>query len=216
MSKPEKAKKTSKVLRIGVDLDGCVDDLFEYASRLIKRKLGVNFKAVIKKGPVNFYLDEWPEIKRIQGGRAFIHKIFKEPDVYKHAQPVSGAIRILNRWNQQGHQIWLVTARPKEIAKEMTLKWLRDHRLSWSTKKVLFTGYSPRERASFKARVARKLSLHVFIEDHAEAVRAIDSPSMIVKLVLKYPWNMAEDIGEKAEFVKDWQEIDKIVQELSS
>lgn len=216
MSKPEKAKKTSKVLRIGVDLDGCVDDLFDYASRLIKKKLGVDFNTVIEKGPVNFYLDEWPEIKRIPGGEVFVREIFKKPDVYKHARPVPWAIRTLNKWNQQDHQIWLITARPKEIVKEITLKWLRDHNLGWAKKRILFTGYSYKERANFKSKVAQELDLHVFIEDHAEAVRAVDSASMLVKLVLKYPWNMAEDIGKKAKFVKDWQEIDKIIQELSS
>jgi predicted secreted acid phosphatase len=216
MSKPKKAKKSSEVLRIGVDLDGCVDDLFDYASLLIKKKLGVDFKAIIKKGPVNFYLDEWPEIKRVPGGQVFVREIFKKSDVYKHARPVPGAVKILNKWKKQGHQIWLITARPKKITGKITLKWLEDNNLGWAKKRILFTGYSYKERANFKSKVAQELDLHVFIEDHAEAVRAIDSSSMIIKLVLKYPWNMVEDIGRKAKFVKDWQEMDKIIQKLSS
>lgn len=216
MSKSEKAKKTSsKVLRIGVDLDGCVVDLAYWTSRLIKRRLGLDFKLITKKGPVNFWLHEWPEIKRVKGEN-FIRDIFKKTFVYEYAKPIPGAIKVLNKWRKQDHQIWIITARPEEMAKETTLRWLRKNRLGWATKKILFTGYSQKERASLKSQIAHKLDLHVFIEDHAETVRVIDSPSMIIKLVLKYPWNVAEDIGEKAEFVKDWQEIDKIVQELSS
>lgn len=214
-STKRKRKKSPQRLRLGVDLDACVVDLSYWASRLIKRRLGLDFKAITKKGPVNFWLHEWPEIKKVKGEN-FIKDMFKKPFVYEYAKPIPGAVRVLNKWKKQNHQIWIITARPKEMAKETTFRWLRKNRLGWTTKKVLFTGHSPKERANFKSQVAHKLDLHIFIEDHAETVRAIDSPSMIIKLVLRYPWNMAEEIGKKAKFVKNWQEIDKIVQELSS
>ncbi len=208
-------KKHPQVFRIGVDLDACVVDLAQWTSRLVKRKLGLDIKAVFKKGPVNFWLHEWPEIKKLKGEN-FVKEIFQKPFVYEYAKPIPGAIKVLNKWGKQDHQIWIITARPEELAKEITFKWLRKNKLGWTTKRILFTGHSPKERAGFKSQMAKELDLHLFIEDHAETVRAIDSPSMIVKLVLKYPWNVAEKIGKKARFVKDWQEIDRIVQEISS
>ena len=208
-------KKSPKNLRIGVDLDACIVDLVYWASRLIKRGLKVDLKKILKKGPVDFWLHHWPEVKKIRGEN-FILAMFEKPFIYQYAKPIPGAVKVLNKWKKQGHQVWIITARPEELTKEITFQWLRKNKLGWTTKRILFTGHSPKERAGFKSRVAHQLDLHLFIEDHAETVRAIDSPSMIVKLVLKYPWNMAEDIGKKAKFVKDWQEIDKITQKLSS
>ena len=208
-------KKSPKNLRIGVDLDACIVDLVYWASRLIKRGLKVDLKKILKKGPVDFWLHHWPEVKKIKGEN-FILAMFEKPFIYQYAKPIPGAVKVLNKWKRQGHQIWLITARPKKTVGKITLQWLGKNNLDWAKKRILFTGYSYKDRANFKSEASRKLNLHVFIEDHAEAVRAIDSPSMIVKLVLKYPWNMAEDIGKKAKFVKDWQEIDKIIQKLSS
>jgi len=206
--------KKRKILRIGVDLDACVVDLDLWVSRLIKRRLKVDLKEVMKKGPVSFWLQEWPEIQK-KSGENFVKEIFQNPFIYKNAKPIPEAVRVLKKWKKQGHQIWVITARPKVAIGEITFEWLKDNDLGWIKEKVLFSGFSPTGRASFKSRVAKKLDLHVFIEDHAETVRAIDSSSMIVKLVLKYPWNMAEEIGDKGKFVEDWQEIDKIVQSVS-
>jgi len=208
-------KKSPKNLRIGVDLDACIVDLVYWASRLIKRGLKVDLKKILKKGPVDFWLHHWPEVKKIKGEN-FILAMFEKPFIYQYAKPIPGAVKVLNKWKRQGHQIWLITARPKKTVGKITLQWLGKNNLDWAKKRILFTGYSYKDRANFKSEASRKLNLHVFIEDHAEAVRAIDSPSMIIKLVLKHPWNMAENIGKKAKFVKDWQEIDKIIQKLSS
>lgn len=206
--------RKTKILRIGVDLDACVVDLDLWVSRLIKRRLKVDIKEIMKKGPVNFYIQEWPEIQK-KSGENFVKEIFQRPFVYKNAKPISEAVRVLNRWRKQGHQIWVITARPKEVAGEVTLEWLKNNGLGWTKSRVLFSGYSPSERAHFKSKIAKELNLHIFIEDHAEAVRKIDSDSMILKLVLKYPWNMAEEIGDKGKFVENWQEIDKVVQSVS-
>jgi len=209
-------KKSSKKLRIGVDLDLCVVNLYSGFVRLFKDELKLDFGKILNKGPVSFWLHEWPEIKKSPRALLIIEEVFKKPFIYQEAVPVSGAVKVLNKWKRQGHHIWLITARPKKTVGKITLQWLEKNNLDWAKKRILFTGYSYKDRANFKSEASQKLNLHVFIEDHAEAVRMIDSPSMFVKLVLKYPWNMAEDIGKKAKFVKDWQEIDKITQKLTS
>ena len=38
---------------------------------------------------------------------------------------------------------------------------------------------------------------------------------MMAKLVLKYPWNMAEEIGFQAIYLNNWQEMDEMVQTAS-
>jgi len=204
-----------KVLRIGVDLDLCVVNLYSGLIRIFKNELKLDFEKIINNGPVSFWLHEWPEVKKSSRAMIFVNEVFKKPFIYQDAVPIPGAVEVLNKWRKQGHRIWLITARPKKTVGKITLQWLKNNNLGWANKRTLFSGYSYKERANFKSKVSKELDLHVFIEDHAEAVRKIDSDSMILKLVLKYPWNMAEKIGKKARFVEDWQEIDKVVQSVS-
>lgn len=207
---PKEIKETPGILRIGVDLDGNVDEIDTWICRLIKRGLGV--KIDLKKGVINFWLDKLPEIQQIPGGPAFVNQIFEKSFIYETARPIPGAVETLNKWRDQSHQIWFITARSKESLDQITFDWLDRHDLGWTKNRVLF---SEGDRVDFKAWEVERLRLHIFIEDHAQTVRAAKSPSMMVKLVLKYPWNVAEEIGPQAFRVNNWQEIDKIIQDAS-
>lgn len=200
------------VLRIGVDLDANVNNLDIWVCRLVKRGLGVDVKSILEQRPVSFWLDDWPEIRALPNGPAFIKELFSKSFIYNNAIPIEGAVEKLNHWRKQGHQIWFITARSEKTHGRETLDWFEKHGLAWGQDKILF---SDGDRVEFKSRQSQNLDLHLLIEDHAPTVRNTDSASMMVKIVLKYPWNMAEEIGSQAIYVDNWQEIDKIVQTAS-
>lgn len=200
-------------LRIGIDIDGNVDEIDTWTARLIKRGLGI--KINLREGVINFWLDQLPEIQEIPGGPAFVNKIFEKPFIYETARPIPGAIETLNRWHKEGHQIWFITARPKKTLGQITSDWLEQNSLGWAKDQVLFRQSWDEDRTQFKADKAKRLNLHVLIEDYADTVRMSCSPSMMVKLVLRYPWNIAEEIGPQTVRVDSWQEIDEIVQDTS-
>lgn len=210
---PKEIKETPGILRIGVDLDGNVDEIDTWTCRLIKRGLGI--KVDLRKGVINFWLDKLPEIQQIPGGPAFVNQIFEKSFIYETAKPIPGAVETLNKWKDQSHQIWFITARPKESLDQITFDWLDRNGLEWAKDKVFFREFWDEDRTQFKADKAAILNLHFFIEDHAETVRAVTPSSLIRNLVLEYPWNVTEDIGSQSAYVKNWQEIDRIVQEAS-
>lgn len=162
---PEEIQEIPGVLRIGVDLDANVDDIDTWTCRLVKRGLGVDIKSVLEQRPVNFWLDEWPEIKAIPHGPAFVNQLFSRTFIYENAIPIKGAIETINSWRKQEHEIWFITARSKDSLGQVTLDWLEKHELGWAKDKILF---SEGERVDFKAQQAEMLDLHVFIEDHAK------------------------------------------------
>lgn len=203
-------------MRIGVDLDANVVDLMGPAHQLIKETLGVDVEQRLKEGPANFFLQQWPEIQAIPGGPEFIKAIYEEPSIYEEAKPILGSVEVLNRWKQEGHKIWFISARSKKTLKQITMTWLGEYNLGWGKRNLLLFS-SEKSRIEFKKNEAKRLKLHVFIEDHAPTVKAADSLSMMVKLVLAYSWNVDEDIGFESAFVwnQDWQEMDRVIQEIS-
>ncbi|MFZ5366282.1 MAG: 5' nucleotidase, NT5C type [Patescibacteria group bacterium] len=207
-----KRKEVPQTLRIGVDIDANVDNLYLWFCRLARRRFKINLGF---EDLSIFWLDRIPKMKTFPNAPVFVEEVFAREFVYQNAKPIPGAIKTLNKWRNQGHEIWLVTARPQEALAPVTYDWLRKNGSPWATERVIFRDSWGKNRARFKADVAKKLDLHVFIEDHAETVKMIKSPSLIVNVVLEYPWNINEDIGNKSIFAKNWKQIDEIVQAIS-
>lgn len=197
------------LLRIGVDIDQNIIDLIGKTRTIVLEKLGLDIN-----DHKNFYIEEWPELKKVPGGPRFIRNLFLSPFVYQEAEPIPGAIETLNKWQTQGHELWFITART-EMVRQVTLDWFEKNKLGWAKPKIVFRKSPKDSRENFKQAHAKRLNLHAFIEDQAEAVRQISSDAMMIKLILKYRWNIDEEIGEKAKFVDSWQQIDQIIQETS-
>lgn len=204
------------ILRIGVDLDANVGEIDTWVCRLVKRRLGIDIKQKLEsEGSTNFWLHQWKEIQNHPHGPNFVKELFRRPFIYEHARPIPGAIETLNKWKEQGHQIWFITARTEDELYQVTSEWLKKNDLDWAESRLLMPHSLEKDRVRFKKREAQRLDLHFFIEDHAETVKTVNPPSLIRNLVLKYSWNIGEDIGSQSFYVKNWQEIDRIIQEAS-
>lgn len=208
-------KEIPGILRIGVDIDGVVADIRKPVAGLILEKYGIDVLAIWNQGPTNYQLQEWPEIKSIPGAPEFVRELIDGVQIYQQALPIPGAIETLNLWKTQGYEIWFISARSKTRHEVATKKWFSENNLGWAINRILLYDSFNGEKNYFKTQASARFSPHIFIEDHAETVRGISSPSMMAKLVIKYSWNMAEDIGSQSVLVKDWSEINAVVQEAS-
>jgi hypothetical protein len=199
-------KEISKLLKIGVDIDGTILKIDTWIFRIIKRYLGVD----LRKVPVSYHLEKLPEIVAIPNGPAFVRKMFECTFIYEKAIPIAGALETLEKWKTFGHQIWFVTARPKNL-KEVTEKWFADHNLAWATENIIFMDDFSVDRAKYKNEIAGRLGFDVLIDDHPETLRIASSSTLIAKIGLRCPANQNEDVGENSVLVESWKEIDKIV-----
>ncbi len=211
-------KETPGILRIGCDLDGVVADIGPAVKEMILKELGIDIAKVARgKDITEYWLHEWPEIKAISGGPEFVLNMWDNPDLYQAAQQIPGAVSSINKLRELGHQIWFITARDRIVA-EATLSWLNANKLSWAVEenRVLFPQSSEEDRVSFKSSLAQKLGAHVLIEDYAEILRGLKpSPSLMVKILFEYPYNIGKDAGSQIVRVGSWSEIVAVIQEAS-
>lgn len=201
------------ILRIGVDLDGVVVNLWDSTCKMTKQNLGYDPR--IKKGPTDYHLGQWPEIQAIPDGPEFVRSLWGNPEIYKDAKPIPGAIRTLNKWRKQGHQVWIPTARYSPAVREATIQWLEGHDLDWLVPQVIFRPSGEIKRSDFKPQVAKYLKLHVFIEDHAPTLVQMATNSLMVKILESYSWNWLENAGLQVVRLTNWRQINEIIQEAS-
>ncbi len=127
-------KETPSLLRIGVDIDGIVAaDHFLIAEILNKR---FNFSLELEN--MDFYdITRVPKIAKTPGAPEYVNRLFAGRYLYARAEPVPGAVETLNRWHQQGFELWFPTARP-EKARRVTERWFVKHGLVWANDRLLF------------------------------------------------------------------------------
>jgi hypothetical protein len=88
-------------MRIGLDLDGVVVDLFPEVE-LRCRESGIEF-------PSGDYPSEW----------------FSDPLMFLNAHPYEDAWALVNKWFGMGHDIFIITARKREV-RDVTYRWLSE------------------------------------------------------------------------------------------
>lgn len=197
-----------KKLKIGVDLDGTVVDFNESLRKELIKK--IKFDTNSKPAPVPYYINQWPEIKAIPNGPEEVIRLSSIPLAYQKAKPIKDAIKSLNIIRGLGHELWFITARPKSLT-QTTIDWFKKYGLAWAVPNLIVCDALFSDRAKAKSLACRKAGTEILIDDHAEIIRNIVCPTIKLKLLLSYPWNIGEEVGPNAYFCKDWQEIiDKI------
>jgi len=191
-------------MRIGVDLDGIVVDFPGSLRKELIKTIGYDFYS--KPAPVSFYINEWPEIKAIPGGSEEVVRISQDQSAYKKAKPIHDAIKSLNTLRELGHELWFITARPKNLT-QTTIDWFEQYDLAWAIPNLIVCDALFSDRAKAKSIACNAHEIEILIDDQAETIKNIVCPSLKLKLLIAYPWNVGEQIGPKAYFCKDWQEI---------
>lgn len=117
-------------------------------------------------------------------------------------KPYEDAVRVINDLKRQGHKIFIITKRPKELT-GMTSRWLHDHKISFD--KLVLTGLEG------KGSFAKRLQLDCFVDDLEENLLDLykSQPRWNKGLMLlTRPWNV-KDYIDKSKFIRveNWQEI---------
>ena len=135
-------QKIFQKLKIGVDLDGVIADVYQVMVRMVKSEYGLDIEKLVKKRGFGYWWMNWPEVKAIDGCSEFIIQKFNEPEVYQEACLIKGSLKVLQKWQRQGHQIWLITARPPNL-KATTLNWLKANGFGWLVRGFLIHAQAP-------------------------------------------------------------------------
>lgn len=181
------------MMRIGVDLDGCV---YPYVAAM--RAFIVDAYLLDPESlpdPTKWEMwEDWGLSKETWVAYA---TAAEKSGCFASQEPYEGALHALHHLELAGHSIHIVTHRPTKEAQAQTIKWLETHEVPYDT--LTF--------AKDKTIVATD----VFIEDNidnAEALREVGVRSFL----MKRPWN---DTGlHHIPFVFNWQDFVEEVEYL--
>ncbi len=206
--KPNEFEEIPGRLRIGVDLDGVVADIFTWIARLYKRKFNYDLRKT--PGPVEYQIGNRPDVLATPYGKEFCHYLLETDFLYQNAHLIKGAAEYLNLWRRQGHQLLFITARSHR-RQNLTEDWLAGRGLDWVGVSYRTSGEKVED---YKAKVVREGRFHIMIDDHGPTIASLNSQSLLVKIAPRYSWNEAEDLGGGI-FCQNWKQTNQMVQTAS-
>ncbi len=186
---------------IAIDADGVLTDMSSFCLKMGEKYLGRTASNTKAYSWEEMYETSFWEIV-CYGVRIFI-KYCKECDPRQNAQ------KVIAQLNQEGHDLYEVTARKfvtmqnplGAYSRSMLLKWYRKHGLVF--KKILFC--SEQNTAVEKTEACLAIRAEIMIEDRPEVAKYLAKNGITV-LLFDAPYNQ-EVSGEKIVRVCSWDEV---------
>ncbi|OGG21505.1 hypothetical protein A3B48_01790 [Candidatus Gottesmanbacteria bacterium RIFCSPLOWO2_01_FULL_40_10] len=200
-----KKKNLKKAVKIGIDIDNVISD--SYPAYL--DKFNIQYKTDIKIHQISefYYLNKIiEENKNIPGRKIvnFIDELVLDEEFQLNLPPIDDSVRVINNWVSKGYKIHYVTARPVEV-REITIKWLEKH--GYWVKGAELDLFNSRKGfssdAEYKADIAVKYKICVFIEDALEIALKMPIPV----LLFDRPWNKFK-AKKNLIRISSWKEIE--------
>ncbi len=180
-------------MNLGIDCDGCVANIDQ---ELIHR-LGVKGIESDINNWHNYYLEKnHPEVPI-----EWINEQFADPTLWINAVPYEDAWHMVNKWFGEGHNVFIITARPKDVW-ELTYKWFDNWYIGCNDVYCV-----PKMD---KHLYIDKLNLDLFIED--DPITAAEISLGITSFLIDRPYNRRYDIQD-AERVESFYKIDEWISE---
>lgn len=188
-------------MKIGIDVDGVLTD-FEWFLDFYTRKMFPK---------VNINKNEYKYAKRFScSSRAEV--IFYVRYLWWYIRKMlirEGATEVIRRLHDDGHEIYIITARIGATKKNALGKLMRQKLKEWLYKNgVIYDGIyyvSTHNSAKEKKRIAKKIGIEIFIEDDPQNIVSLMDVCRVICLAASYN----EDVD--VERVFDFQEVYQII-----
>ncbi len=192
-------------MRIGIDIDDTivitVDAMIKYADKYDKEVLGGcgirgNF-GLIKSHEYLRALYGWDNDTKM----AFFQKYYG--DILKEVKPKIGASQVLQKWKEEGKEIYFITARLNiiEDVRELTEHTLKQYGIPYD--KLIMD-------VTDKEKCCQKEGIDVFIDDSWDTCQKVEKLGIFTYLMTT-PMNQDIDVPHR---VKDWDELYEILNNM--
>lgn len=177
-------------MKIGLDIDDTLTNTKEA------------FAKSIKKYCHKHKWKQYNEQKKLTEEEFKIFLMEYGKKTYETMKPKKEAIKIINSWNEMGHEIYFITARCEEDLKgieTITIEYLKKYNINYQS--IFF-------HSKNKGEDSKNLNLDVFVDDR-ESV--LDTLKMDI-----YKIRMLDNIQNYSKYKKvtSWKEIDSIIKTL--
>lgn len=185
--------------QIGVDIDGVIAD----TDTAFRKRMSEVFKRDFPQDVMKeFNYEDCFEFTDEE--RAIFYNLFLDRRLWEGIEAINGARETLTKLKQK-HSLIIITGRPIEVS-DVTFAWLEKNEIPFD--KVYFM--EGREKYEIAQSNGHKFS-H-FLEDHPDhAFRMAQSGVKV--LLMDYPWNQRIEKHPGIERVKNWAEINKILED---
>ena len=193
-------------MNIGIDIDDTISETFEtllpysqkYTIEDLKRKSKINLSGDLGNHLYIVNMNGWNDKEAIDFWEKYYAQILNELNIKKFASEV------INKLKQEGHKIYLITARWEMRAdnvKEITFKWLKDNNIQYDE---IFLN------ASDKLKIAKENNIEVFVDDSFKNCKNIADNTNIKVYMMNSRAN--EDFeDQKIQRVFSWPEIYNLI-----
>jgi len=156
-------------MNIGIDIDDTISETFEtllpysqkYTIQDLKRKSNINLEGNLSDHFYIVYINGWNEQEALEFWEKYYAEILRQLNIKKFASEV------INKLKQEGHKIYLITARwdmRADNVKEITEQWLRDNNVVYDELII---------NASDKLKIAQEKKIDIFIDDSFNNCKSI-------------------------------------------
>lgn len=187
-------------MRFGFDIDDTLIDLRKHAFDIYNQKLGKNVP-----------LDQFTNLERVE-----IHELFDMTDeqgsemwkssledIYYTTCPVyPNALETLTELDQQGHEIYYITARPKEHG-ERTKEWMKAQGFPVQDDRF-FYGMKDDE----KVQIIKRLNLDYYFDDKPDVVNTLLKEENLQVILKDQSYNRHLTFTR----LVDWTDIQQILE----
>ena len=197
-------------MKIYVDYDDCLCETARHFSQLVDELFGVgvpyeNIRYFDLQKSFSLSEEQY-EYMMIEG-----HK----PEVLMSYDETPGAVKVVNGWIDDGHEVSVITGRPYS-AYEPSRIWLDHHGIDrvklFCLNKYGRDAFIKDSEFSLEIEDYKRMHFDYAVEDSPAAFRFFDHLSALKVLVYDRPWNQeCEFPGENYNRCFDWESIRKIV-----
>jgi uncharacterized protein len=194
---------TTDCRTIYVDLDDVLCHAARHFLMIVEREFG---KRIAYEQLTNF--DVGHSCGLTANERDELYRIVHRPEELLSMAPVSEAIAVLTRWEEQGFNIAIVTGRPPESV-EVSLAWLAQHQISHSSFTVV-DKYSRFTPDNTNAISLAELSTRRFcwaVEDSLPMARFLADQMKLPVALIDRPWNRTDADYNRVMRYRDWPAI---------
>lgn len=187
-------------MMIAVDIDAVLAD---FLSKFLEYRNYIYHTNYVRD---DFYTYIWAEVFGESKEQMYaILSDFFESGYVDQIKPMPGAVAGIGALEKQGHEVYVVTSRPRMI-KDLTLRWLRKN--FGNVFKAVFFSNQP-AYGSFgptKGEICRQIRAKVFIDDQLSYCRECLEEGRRVFL-FDNPWNKDLDVPSGVIRAYSWPEI---------
>ena len=194
---------TTDCRTIYVDLDDVLCQAARHFLIVVEREFG---KRIAYEQLTNFDVGHSCGLSAEE--RDELYRVIHRPDELLSMAPVSEAIAVLRRWEEQGFAIAIVTGRPPQSV-DVSLAWLAKHQISHSSFTIV-DKYSRFGTDDTNAISLGELATRRFcwaVEDSLPMAQYLARHMKLSVALIDCPWNQSEEPLSGINRYRDWEAL---------